>query len=81
MLSVRAVAVARFLEPSHTISQGISSPSGSYWHGIMHRREPDYANAKYWFRRVGPAPDLSAMWETAAELAQDRTTESLATEC
>ena len=42
-----------FLHESHTISQDISSSSGSYWHGIMHRREPDYSNSKHWFRRVG----------------------------
>lgn len=41
------------LDASHQISQAIDSAEGSYWHGIMHRREGDYSNAKYWFRRVG----------------------------
>ena len=51
-----------YLDESHTISQSIDTASGSFWHGIMHRREPDYSNAKYWFRRVAnhPAYDLIA---------------------
>ena len=45
-----------FLDESHTISQSVSTTSGSYWHGIMHRREGDFSNAKYWFRKVGDHP-------------------------
>ena len=41
------------LEVSHRISQGIETETGSYWHAVMHRREPDYANSKYWWRKVG----------------------------
>lgn len=41
------------LDRSHTISQSIEAPEGSFLHGIMHRREGDFSNAKYWFRRSG----------------------------
>lgn len=44
------------LEASHRISQSLTTPDGSYVHGMMHRREPDYANSKYWFRLAGPHP-------------------------
>lgn len=41
------------LDRSHIISQDDHSPEGSFWHAIMHRREGDFSNSKYWFRRVG----------------------------
>jgi hypothetical protein len=40
-------------DESHSISQDLASVEGSYWHGILHRQEPDPGNAAYWFRRVG----------------------------
>ena len=56
------------LDESHTISQGLADQTGSYWHGIMHRREPDYPNSKYWFGRVGSHPIFPALRERSLEL-------------
>jgi hypothetical protein len=44
------------LDEAHTISQDLNSQEGSFWHGIMHRQEPDSANATYWFRQLGKHP-------------------------
>lgn len=41
------------LDESHKISQKIETETGSYWHAVMHRREPDYRNSKHWWRKVG----------------------------
>ncbi|HLX61653.1 MAG TPA: hypothetical protein VKX17_10260 [Planctomycetota bacterium] len=58
-----------FMKESHDISQAIATPSGSYWHGILHRREPDAFNAKYWMARVGEHPIFPELLSDAKELA------------
>lgn len=57
------------LDESHAVSQDIATPDGSFWHGIMHRQEPDAGNAAYWFRRVGPHPAFPALAREASALA------------
>lgn len=49
------------LHRSHEISQGLPNPTGSWLHGIMHRREGDFENAKYWLRQAARHPALYRM--------------------
>ena len=41
------------IHAAHAIFQEDDSFFGSYGHGMMHRREGDFWNANYWFRRAG----------------------------
>ncbi|MGP4039578.1 hypothetical protein ACTWP4_06720 [Gracilibacillus sp. D59] len=56
------------LYASHAISQNISEPIGSYWHGIMHRREGDFGNSKYWFSKVGDSPIFEELYEQGKKI-------------
>lgn len=67
-----------FLDESHLLSQDLDTAEGSFWHGIMHRREPDFSNAKYWFRRVGRHPIFEPLRAEAAALARSETDKAAA---
>lgn len=60
------------LDRSHHFSQECQGQgrhvAGDYWHAIMHRREPDYGNSKYWFRKVGDHPIFPELAEHAQSL-------------
>lgn len=58
-----------FLDESHKISQDDEAdPDRNFWHAVMHRREPDPGNSKYWWRRVGAHPVLQQLVEQAPSL-------------
>jgi len=58
-----------YLDESHQISQSVHTSTGSYWHAIMHRREGDFPNSKYWFRRTGTHLIFEPLVDAARELA------------
>ena len=57
------------LDAGHRIFQDAPGDLGSYWHGMMHRREGDFDNARYWFRRAGKLPNFDRMHGAAANLS------------
>lgn len=64
-----------FLDESHRVSQDDESdPDRNFWHAVMHRREPDASNSKYWWRRVGTHPVLDRLREHAPALGYGYTT-------
>ena len=60
-----------FLDESHKISQDLETPEGSFWHAIMHRREPDAWNSKYWWQKVGRHPVLKQLADQSPALGYD----------
>lgn len=52
---------------AHTYAQKVEHEStGAYWHGIIHRMEGDYSNAKYWFMRTGEHPVMNVVRQRTA---------------
>jgi hypothetical protein len=62
-------------DESHRISQDDESdPDRNFWHAVMHRREPDASNSKYWWRRVGAHPVLDRLREHSPATGYDYAT-------
>ena len=55
----------------HDLVQKEEDEHGALLHAILHRREPDAGNAKYWFRRVPDGPLYPQLLEAAKELARE----------
>jgi hypothetical protein len=58
-------------DEAHEVAQADSSADASYWHGILHRQEPDAGNASYWFERVGRHPVFPDLLEAATAIAAE----------
>jgi hypothetical protein len=40
----------------------------AFWHAIMHRREGDFSNGKYWYARVGAHPVIETLTHQAGSI-------------
>jgi hypothetical protein len=66
------------LEPAHQLVQNLETTTGSALHGILHRRERDYGNAKYWFHRAGDHPAFHGLQVRVIEFLEEiRRTEGI----
>jgi hypothetical protein len=57
------------IDESHRIVQEIATEYASYWHGMLHRREGDFENSRYWFRRTGRLGVFGEMHARVAEVS------------
>jgi hypothetical protein len=54
------------VDQAHRIVQEISTSDAAYIHGIIHRIDDDFDNARYWFRRAVMEPASAEMYRRAA---------------
>lgn len=53
---------------AHELINDPKTHEGEFWHAILHRQEPDPANAGYWFRLVGEHPVFPKLAAAAREV-------------
>lgn len=56
---------------AHECAQADAGPTGASVHAYLHRKEPDLANARYWYNRAGRAPATGTLEAEWADLAQE----------
>ena len=54
-------------DEAHSVADSVDRPDGYFWHGIVHRQEPDPGNAAYWFGKTGIHPVFTRLGEEAAD--------------
>jgi hypothetical protein len=59
------------LSGCHHFFQDTARDLVGYWHGMMHRREADFDNARYWFRRSGKLPFFDTLHRRASAISPD----------
>jgi hypothetical protein len=57
------------LDQAHRIVQAMSTSAGAYIHGLIHRIDDDFDNARYWFRRAGVQSAATEMYHRAAAVS------------
>jgi hypothetical protein len=61
------------LEECHQVVQKVPlqpevAATFNFWHAIMHRREGDFSNSKYWYHQAGDHPILPALGQHVGDL-------------
>lgn len=57
-------------DKAHECAQADPGPVASAVHAYLHRKEPDLANARYWYNRAGRTPasgSLEAEWDALVQ--------------
>jgi hypothetical protein len=55
-----------YWDEAHSAADSVENPDAYFWHGIVHRQEPDPGNSAYWFRRTGVHPVFTRLCAEAA---------------
>lgn len=59
------------LDEAHRLAQKIETPTGAFWHAIMHRLEGDFSNSKYWLARCSDHPARQAIANNVSVVLND----------
>ena len=58
------------LDAAHELVQNLAAPTGSFWHAIIHRRDRDFGNSKYWWNRTGAHPAFPAVLQAVLKVLE-----------